>query len=100
MLVLEFKQCKSNTSMYYFIDKEIRKFVTAIIYINVYFIDLKDFLLLLKLKWKFITKWECCNFGETKKFFKMCISCNHKNQKIFVDQSEYLIKVLILQYSN
>ena len=50
MLVLEFKQCKSNTSMYYFIDKEIRKLVTTIIYINVYFIDSKDFLLLLKLK--------------------------------------------------
>ena len=95
MLVLEFKQCKSNTSIYYFIDKEIRKLVTAIIYINVCFIDSKDFLLLLKLKWKFITKWECCNFGETKKFFRMCISCNHKDQKIFVDQSEYLIKVLI-----
>ena len=37
--------------MYYFIDKEIRKLVTAIIYINnVCFIDSKDFLLLLKLK--------------------------------------------------
>ena len=96
MLALEFKQCKSNTGMYYFIDKKIRKLVTAIIYINnVCFISSKYFLLLLKLKWKFITKWECCNFGETKKFFRMCISCNHKDQEIFVNQSEYLIKVLI-----
>ena len=96
MLALEFKQCKSNTGMYYFIDEEIRELVTAIIYINnVCFIGSKDFLLLLKLKWKFITKWECCNFGETKKFFRIYISWNYKDQKIFVDQSEYLIKVLI-----
>jgi len=51
MLALEFKQCKSNTGMYYFIDEEIRELVTAIIYINnVCFIGSKDFLLLLKLK--------------------------------------------------
>jgi len=66
--------------MYYFIDEGIRELVTAIIYINnVCFIGSKDFLLLLKLKWKFITKWECRNFGETKKLFRIYISCNYKN---------------------
>ena len=43
--------------MYYFINKKTKKLVIAIIYINyIYFIDLKDFLFLLKLKQKFITK--------------------------------------------
>jgi len=57
MLALRFKQYKSNTSIYYLIDKEFRKLVIAIIYINnIYFINSKDFPLLLELKWKFTTK--------------------------------------------
>jgi len=44
MLALEFKQCKSNTSMYYFIDKKTGKLVIAIVYINdICFMGSKDF---------------------------------------------------------
>jgi len=32
ILVLEFKWCKSNTGVYYFIDKETRELVIAIVY--------------------------------------------------------------------
>jgi len=39
-------------------------------------------------------KWEYYDFGETKEFLEMCINCDHKDQKIFVDQYEYLNKVL------
>jgi len=57
MSALGFKQCKSNISVYYFINKETRELVIAIVYINdVDFMGLKDSLLLLELKWKFITK--------------------------------------------
>jgi len=57
MLALGFKQYKFDTSMYCHINKETRKLVIAIVYVNdVYFIGLKDFLLLLELKQKFITK--------------------------------------------
>jgi len=49
----------------------------------------------MELKQKFITKWECYNLKETKKFLGMCIICNHKNWKIFVDQYKYLDKVLV-----
>ena len=57
MLVLGFKQCKSNTSMYYFINKKTRELVIAIIYVNdICFISSKDFLLLLELKQKFMVK--------------------------------------------
>jgi len=46
--MLEFKQCKSNTSMYYFIDKETRELVIAIVYVNgICFMGPKNFLLLL-----------------------------------------------------
>ena len=31
ILVLIFKQCKSNTNVYYFIDEETRKFVISIL---------------------------------------------------------------------
>jgi len=57
MLALEFKQCKSNTSIYYFIDEKTRELVIIIVYVdNIYFMGLKDFLLLLELKQKFKTK--------------------------------------------
>jgi len=58
MLALEFKQYKSDTSMYYFIDEETRELFIAIIYVDVWFMSSKDFPLLLELKQKFMTKWE------------------------------------------
>ena len=57
ILVLEFKQYKYNTGVYYFINKETKELVIAIVYVNdIYFVGSKDFLLLLELKQKFITK--------------------------------------------
>ena len=57
MLALGFKQYKSNASLYYFIDEKTRELVISIVYVdNVCFIDLKKFLLLLKLKQKFVIK--------------------------------------------
>jgi len=51
MLTLGCKWCKSNA------NKETRELVIAIFYINdICFISLKDFLLFLELKQKFITK--------------------------------------------
>ena len=95
MLVLGFKQCKSDTDVYYFIDKETRELVIAIIYVNdVCFISSKYFLLLLELKQEVIMKWECYDLGKTKEFLRIYISYNCKDWKIFVDQSEYLNKVL------
>ena len=59
MLVLEFKQYKYNADIYYFINKETKELVIAIVYVNdIYFVGLKDSLLLLELKQKFITKME------------------------------------------
>ena len=57
MLALGFKWCKSNVSIYYFINKETRKLIITIFYVNnVYFMGLKYLLLLLELKQKFMTK--------------------------------------------
>ena len=57
ILALGFKQCESDGNVYYFINKETRELVIAIVYINdVCFMSLKNFSLLLKLKWKFIIK--------------------------------------------
>jgi len=85
MLTLRFKQYKSDTNMHYFIDKEIRVLVITIVYINdICFMGSKDFLLLLNLKQKFIMKWECHNFGETKEFLEIYISYNCKSRPIWV----------------
>jgi len=54
----------------------------------------KDFPLFLELKQNFMAKWEYHDLGETKEFLGMFISCNCKDQKIFVDQSKYLNKVI------
>ena len=95
MLTLEFKQCKSDTSIYYFIDKKTRELVIAIVNIdNVCFIDSKNSLLFLELKQKFMTKWKCHNLRETKEFLGIYINHNLKDQKIFVNQSKYLNKVI------
>ena len=57
MLALGFKQYNSYASLYYFIDEKTRELVISIVYVdNVCFIDLKKFLLLLKLKQKFVIK--------------------------------------------
>jgi len=43
--------CKSDVSIYYFIDEKTRKLVLTIIYVdNICFMNSKDFLLLLELK--------------------------------------------------
>jgi len=55
----------------------------------------KSPLLLNKLKQKFIARREYCDLGGTIEFLGMYISCDHKNQKIFIDQYEYLEKVLV-----
>jgi len=57
MLTLGFKQYKSNTSVYYFIDKKTRELVIAIVYVDdVYFMGSNGSSLLLELKHKFIMK--------------------------------------------
>ena len=51
MLVLDFKQYKSNTGIYYYLSKITRGLVIAIVYVNdIYFMSSKDYLLLVKLK--------------------------------------------------
>ena len=51
ILTLEFKQCKSDTGMYYYHDEKIGELIIAIIYVdNIYFIGLKKSLLFLELK--------------------------------------------------
>ena len=77
MLALEFKWYKFDTGMYYFINEEIRELVITIVYIDdICFIGSKYSLLLLKLRQKFMIKWECYDSEETKEFLEIHISCN------------------------
>jgi len=96
MLALGFKRCKSNASVYYYHDKKTKALVIAIVYVdNVCFMSTKGSLLLNELKQKFMARWECCDLGKTTEFLGMYISCDCKNQKIFIDQCKYLEKVLV-----
>jgi len=95
MLALGFKRCKSNAGVYYYHDKKTKALVIAIVYVdNVCFMGTKGSLLLNELKQKFMARWECCDLGETTEFLGMHISCDRKNQKIFIDQCKYLEKML------
>jgi len=99
MLALGFKRCKSNTGIYYYHNKKTKALVIAIVYVNnVCFISTKGFLLLNELKQKFMARWECLDLGETTEFLDMHISHDRKNRKIFIDQYEYLKKVLAVKY--
>jgi len=42
-----------------------------------------------------MARWKCRDLGETTEFLGMHISCDRINQKIFIDQCEYLEKVLV-----
>jgi len=95
MFALGFKRYKSDAGVYYYHDKKTKVLVIAIVYVDdICFIGTKGFLLLNELKQKFMARWECRNLGETTEFLGMHISCNCKNRKIFIDQCEYLEKVL------
>jgi len=95
MLALGFKRCKSDAGVYYYHDKKTKALVIAIVYVDdVCFMSTKGSLLLNELKQKFMARWECRDLGETTEFLGVHISRDRKNQKIFIDQCEYLEKVL------
>jgi len=96
MLALGFKRYKSNTGVYYYHNKKTKALVIVIVYVDdVCFMGTRGSLLLNELKKKFMARWEYYDLGKTTEFLGMHISCNHKNQKIFIDQCEYLEKVLV-----
>ena len=95
MLVLEFKRCKFDAGIYYYYDKKTKALIIAIVYVNnVCFMGTKDSLLLNELKQKFMARQEYHDLGETIEFLGIHISHDCKNQKILIDQCEYLEKVL------
>ena len=69
MLALGFKQCKFDASVYYYHDKKTRALVIVSVCVdNVCFVGTRGFLLLHKLKQKFMARWEYCDLGETTEF--------------------------------
>jgi Reverse transcriptase (RNA-dependent DNA polymerase) len=73
-----------------FISKD--KSIIAIVYVdNILFLgpNKKD---LLHAKEEFMKKWECRDLGKAKEF--LCMHIQHKNGRIYLDQTTYLQKVL------
>ena len=84
-----------TAGIYYYHNKKTKVLIIAIVYVDdIYFMSTKNSLLLNELKQKFMARWECYDLGETTEFLGMHISRDRKNQKIFIDQYEYLEKVL------
>jgi len=95
MLALGFKRCKSDAGVYYYHNKKTKVLVILIVYVDdVCFISTKGSLLLNESKQKFMARWKYHDLGKTTEFLGMHISYDHKNQKIFIDQCEYLEKML------
>jgi Reverse transcriptase (RNA-dependent DNA polymerase) len=88
MAQLGFTRLLSDSGI--FISKD--KSIVAIVYVDdVLFLgpNKKD---LLCVKEEFMKKWECRDLGEAKEFLHMRIQ--HKNGRIYLDQTAYLQKVL------
>jgi Reverse transcriptase (RNA-dependent DNA polymerase) len=88
MVQLGFTHLLSDSGI--FVSKD--KSIVAIVYVdNVLFLgpNIKD---LLHVKEEFMKKWECRDLGEAKEF--LCMHIQHKNGRIYLDQTAYLQKVL------
>ncbi|KAJ3576496.1 hypothetical protein NP233_g369 [Leucocoprinus birnbaumii] len=93
MLQLGFKRCKSDAGIY--VIHEGNDIVIAIVYVNdVLFMGTKGSTLLKRKKEEFMEKWECRDSGTVKEFLGMQITRDRKNRKIYLDQCDYLEKVL------
>jgi hypothetical protein len=87
---LGFKRLSSDAGI--FICQQDGSYVIAIIYVDdALFLGPNKELVALK-KAEFMKKWECRDLGEAKEFLRMRI--RRKGQKIYLDQKDYLEKVL------
>ena len=91
MKKLGFRRLNSDAGLFIFNSRD--DFVIAVIYVDDAMFFGKNLPLVIKKKQEFMDKWECRDLGEAKEFLRMCI--NHKGDKILIDQTLYLEKVLL-----
>ncbi|KAJ3552813.1 hypothetical protein NP233_g12787 [Leucocoprinus birnbaumii] len=95
MLALGFKRSKSDAGVYYYYHPQTREIVIAVVYVDdVFFMGKRNSKLLKELKSKFTQRWECRDLGALKEFLGMRITRNRRERKLFIDQVDYLNKVL------
>ena len=94
MKELGFKRCASDAGVYYYIDQGTKQLIIALVYVDDVAIIGQKTKLYIDLKNKFMIKWECRDLGETKEFLGMKIQRDRKRRLIFIDQADYLEKIL------
>ena len=88
---LGFKRISSDTGIFVYTAPNGSK-VFAVVYVDDTLFCGSDKSLVNELKAKFMKKWECRDLGDVKEFLRMNIK--RKNGKIYLDQRQYLMKVL------
>jgi len=95
MKAIGFKRCMSDAGVYHYIHPKTNELVIAIVYVDdVAFMGRRNSALLKSLKSKFTQKWECRDLGHLKEFLGMQIVRNWKERKLYINQMEYLDRVL------
>jgi len=67
--------------------------IVVVVYIDNTFFSRQDKTLLDKIKAKFMSIWEYRDLGDLSKFPQIKIACH--NQQIYINQTDYLKKVLL-----
>jgi len=91
MAELGFQHCKSDAGV--FVYSHGTDFVVVLVYVDDSLFFSQNKALVERLKNAFMAKWESRDLGEAKEFLGMNIK--RVGAKIFIDQREYLEKVLI-----
>ncbi|KAF7761821.1 hypothetical protein Agabi119p4_9813 [Agaricus bisporus var. burnettii] len=75
-------------------DPQTKQLIIALVYVDDVAIIGKKTALFINLKRKIMNKWECRDLGETKEFLGINIQRDRKNRRIFLNQENYLEKIL------
>jgi Reverse transcriptase (RNA-dependent DNA polymerase) len=87
---LGFKHLMSDAGL--FVCKDFKKIIIAIVYVDYAMFFGKNKAQVNCKKKLFMDKWECRDLGEVKKF--LCMRTTRKGKDIYLDQRDYLDKVL------
>jgi hypothetical protein len=94
MKELGFKRCTSGAGVYYYVDPKTKQLIIALVYVDDVAIIGKRTSIYIDLKKQFMLKWECHDLGESKEFLGMRIQRDRKKRLLFIDQVDYLNKIL------
>ena len=88
--VLDFTPFNSDIYMFY----NLKRRIYLMIYINDFLIVISIFILIIEVRDILVKLFELKNLDPVKLFLKIRIICDCPNRKIYLDQNEYIKKIL------